>query len=986
MRKIMKKFLHCLLILLGILLFSTDCMTQSGNWIKDSTYYFANPNVDPKSILKVHNIDTNFLYISGFTFDKDIYITQLSLETAEIIKSDTIKVLSDTIKKDTKYQYSIDLNDDMTICSYSWFKLIDSGEKKDNYEVYYAVYDLDKKNKIFEETWFETKKYGEHQYNISISSFKSEDGKYILTTCRSNWAISTYNGTPNYYDKYKTYFINTSDLSKVLINNYNVDKPQWDIVNNKVMFIVSQGPTLYCEYDINFKKISRMDNISSTKINYFDLRIIPNEKIIFALANSPLIYSLETKQIIPNKGRYKDNSGGIISDIEGFSCFYNGKNIALTDIENGNIVQEFTFVDSYNTSPIMLKGKKGIIFRCNQEINSGKCNSILKWIKPYLYQNVDTTFFSASGTRYRINEEVHFFSTILGNSKSIKWNFGDGKSSNLKDPIHIYEKPGKYSVTLEVEFESEYKIIEKKELINIAQLLTPDFDLDPPIGYAPATVKIVNKTQPVDDPYSHTWIVNDTVDENNPYLDFPQVGSYKIQYIIKNAYGYFYVLSKYYKVFHKDIEKLKFSKQNFNGIYNYWRSVFRPFFKDNSGNVYIQLTEGAPYPSKYHWIDVNNVDTNGNNKILQDTKGINEYRNYKTGQKIFLGSAIYDYISSDTLVPLINGVSYGQLPYAVCLDDSGRVAVLKLNSKGDKYDFQIINNKKIITNKPEFTAWFTHTNSLANAYTNKIQDGFYLSRLVTTKNLMISKIDYEGKVIKDYLIPDDYGSQFIVNVKMNQVGNELYIFYVDLKKREIFAKINLLTDEIYKRVLYSDTINVQQDFVYVPDDKAIILYNIDNKLAIRYYDLKENTDKTYILSYLNSGGNKIYWDSSNIFYISGLISNSYTYFAKIEILDIKNQDSIIIDSTNVIMMEELFPNPIQSNFSIKFNLKYEKYLKFSIYDINGLKLKDLNEGNYAPGEYQENFSMNLNEFSSDCYYFVIESPQGIVTKKLIVLK
>ena len=47
---------------------------------------------------------------------------------------------------------------------------------------------------------------------------------------------------------------------------------------------------------------------------------------------------------------------------------------------------------------------------------------------------------------------VQFFDSTIANDKivSFKWDFGDGTSSNLRNPAHSYTKPGRYFATLEV--------------------------------------------------------------------------------------------------------------------------------------------------------------------------------------------------------------------------------------------------------------------------------------------------------------------------------------------------------------------------------------------------------------------------------------------------------------------------------------------------------------------------------------------------------
>jgi PKD repeat protein len=43
-----------------------------------------------------------------------------------------------------------------------------------------------------------------------------------------------------------------------------------------------------------------------------------------------------------------------------------------------------------------------------------------------------------------------FVDTSDANPMEWSWNFGDGKSSMVRNPTHTYEKPGTYTITLTV--------------------------------------------------------------------------------------------------------------------------------------------------------------------------------------------------------------------------------------------------------------------------------------------------------------------------------------------------------------------------------------------------------------------------------------------------------------------------------------------------------------------------------------------------------
>ena len=59
--------------------------------------------------------------------------------------------------------------------------------------------------------------------------------------------------------------------------------------------------------------------------------------------------------------------------------------------------------------------------------------------------------------------KVYFTDHSRSHSKVLywSWNFGDGKTSSLQNPIHVYKRPGRYTVSLTVK--CPYGVIDTKK-------------------------------------------------------------------------------------------------------------------------------------------------------------------------------------------------------------------------------------------------------------------------------------------------------------------------------------------------------------------------------------------------------------------------------------------------------------------------------------------------------------------------------------------
>ena len=132
------------------------------------------------------------------------------------------------------------------------------------------------------------------------------------------------------------------------------------------------------------------------------------------------------------------------------------------------------------------------------------------------------------------------------------WTFGDGTSSNEKNPTHTYDNPGTYYVMLNVttqsgnSFRAEYPlIVQATAAISVDTDVVPNFDSYIKSGSAPFTTTIFSTS--TGDPTEFAWLFGDEPD-GTPFPSFDSTksvvthtyaesGIYKVQLKAKNALG-----------------------------------------------------------------------------------------------------------------------------------------------------------------------------------------------------------------------------------------------------------------------------------------------------------------------------------------------------------------------------------------------------------------------------------------------------------------
>jgi PKD repeat protein len=134
--------------------------------------------------------------------------------------------------------------------------------------------------------------------------------------------------------------------------------------------------------------------------------------------------------------------------------------------------------------------------------------------------------------------EVQFMDASSGGATSWSWSFGDGATSSLASPLHIYPLSGVYSVELTVGRGSESSSILRTDFIVVLPVpLIPGFEAAPRRGRMPLSVSFTDLTTgPVTE---WTWDFGDglTSSERHPTHTYLRPGLFSVRLTVRGGGG-----------------------------------------------------------------------------------------------------------------------------------------------------------------------------------------------------------------------------------------------------------------------------------------------------------------------------------------------------------------------------------------------------------------------------------------------------------------
>lgn len=132
---------------------------------------------------------------------------------------------------------------------------------------------------------------------------------------------------------------------------------------------------------------------------------------------------------------------------------------------------------------------------------------------------------------------VQFRDQSGGGPLSWLWDFGDGSTSTLQDPLHTYSGIGLYSVTLTVGNSGGTRSLLKPNYISVASPSVVDFAGTPTSGSAPLTVAFTDESS--GSPTAWSWAFGDgaTSTQQNPTHQYASAETYTVSLTVTNGGG-----------------------------------------------------------------------------------------------------------------------------------------------------------------------------------------------------------------------------------------------------------------------------------------------------------------------------------------------------------------------------------------------------------------------------------------------------------------
>lgn len=242
-----------------------------------------------------------------------------------------------------------------------------------------------------------------------------------------------------------------------------------------------------------------------------------------------------------------------------------GSPTTFTDISTGSVNSwNWSFGDGNTsaTGPVVthVYANPGS-YLASMEVDGGAgCTDIIYY--PVTVIDVLTPVIGADDT-VCLQEPVQFLDlsqTTNGSISGWNWNFGDGSTSNLQNPVHSYTQAGIYAVTLDVQT-STGCANQGTFVLEVFGLPVNDFSFTIPCEGQP-TLFTDNSSDPNGSIVSWQWDFGDgspVSNEASPQHQYPVAGNYPVTSIIASSHGCYDTLTQVVTIYPSPTAEFYFS-------------------------------------------------------------------------------------------------------------------------------------------------------------------------------------------------------------------------------------------------------------------------------------------------------------------------------------------------------------------------------------------------------------------------------------------
>ncbi|GAB3333320.1 hypothetical protein GCM10027429_13770 [Marivirga atlantica] len=168
--------------------------------------------------------------------------------------------------------------------------------------------------------------------------------------------------------------------------------------------------------------------------------------------------------------------------------------------------------------------------------NAEGCSDTLSKVDFINVQELQSNFRLAEEKEIRcLPAEVSFINESIGASEFI-WDFGDGETARVANPVHIYTKEGNYTVKLITK--NSIGCTDTLEIENLVQTSGPEtsFSVENKVVCLPNEISFTDESN---NAVAWQWFFGDgsTSSEQNPSHQYQQEGYYKVTLLATNANG-----------------------------------------------------------------------------------------------------------------------------------------------------------------------------------------------------------------------------------------------------------------------------------------------------------------------------------------------------------------------------------------------------------------------------------------------------------------